>query len=369
MAGAQGDGEARATAGGPIFVVGSMRSGSTMLRLILDSHPNIAIGAETGFMGAVLASRTIPNWINGSGWYRRLDWTDEEFDERLREFYAGMFARYASARGKARWGDKTPFHTRHIAAMAEVFPDAAFVGIVRHPGGVAASLRKSFHYSFAEALSYWTATNLDLIRAGTELGQRFVLCRYEDLLADGEPVLRELAGWLGEPWTPRLLEHHRVQHEQGAPRVVDGSTKTRDAIDEKRAANWVRSITEDDRRELAGTAPLAAYFGYAPADPTVREPLLPATEAALRCLPDGDQLAAKRDAWADRVDFHAQPQTLMIDASAEELADRLIRTEQALARTRTRTSVRIGDAVRKVQRGRTLRDVRDAWALVRDRPR
>lgn len=352
--------------GGPVFVVGSMRSGSTMLRLILDSHPNIAIGAETGFMGAVLAARAIPNWKHGPGWYQRLDWTEEEFNARLREFYAGMFRRYASAQGKRRWGEKTPFHTAHIPAMAQLFPDAVFVGIVRHPGAVAASLQKSFHYTFADALSYWAATNLDLVRAGTDLDRRFVTCRYEDLLSDGEPVLRELTRWLGEPWSPHLLEHHVVQQEKGAPRVVDGSTITRDPIDVKRAVQWLRNATEDNHRALESTASLAAFFGYeSAADPTVRGPLLPPSAAPRRWLPDGDELATRRRAWAGEVDFDNHPATLFIDASAEELADKLHRVEQALARTRTRRSVRIGDAVRKVQHGRSIQDVRDAWALVR----
>lgn len=138
----------------PIFVLGSMRSGSTMLRLILDSHENIAIGPETGFMGAVAATKAIPGWTYGKDWYRRLDWTEAELDERLRLVYSGMFQRYAASQGARRWGDKTPFHTGHAAAMAQVFPDAVFVGIVRHPGAVAVSLGKKFHYAFEDALSF-----------------------------------------------------------------------------------------------------------------------------------------------------------------------------------------------------------------------
>ena len=128
-----------------------MRSGSTMLRLILDSHPRLAVGAETGFMGALLAAKAIPSWKHGRDWYRRIDWSEEEFDARLRDFYGGMFERYAAAQGKPRWGEKTPFHTEHIEAMAHFFPTSVFVGIVRHPGAVAASLRKNFHYRYPEA--------------------------------------------------------------------------------------------------------------------------------------------------------------------------------------------------------------------------
>ena len=348
----------------PIFVVGSMRSGSTMLRLILDSHPNIAIGSETGFMGALSAAKKIPNWKFGDEWYSRLDWTEAELDARLRDFYGAMFQRYATQQGKGRWGDKTPFHTMHIPTMAQVFPDAVFVGIVRHPGAVAASLRASFNYTFPDALSYWKATNLTMVRAAGQLGERFVLCRYEDLVADGEPVLRELMSCLGEPWSNDLLEHHRVQKQKGVPRVADGATSTRDRIDARRAVSWLESATSADHQALEGTASLAAFFGYQSADPSERELLHPSANQR-RWLVDGSDLACRRAGWKDRIDFDEQPPMLLIDASPEELAERLAQVEQALARTRSRRAVRLGEALRKVQRGRSLSDARDAWSLLR----
>ena len=113
---------------GPVFVVGTMRSGSTLFRLILDAHPRISISEETGFMGGLAAAKQIPNWARGRGWYERIGFSEQEFDARLREFYAGMFERHARSQGKQRWGEKTPFHSRHIAQMATVFPDSVFVG-------------------------------------------------------------------------------------------------------------------------------------------------------------------------------------------------------------------------------------------------
>lgn len=360
---ASGDWQSRQVAG-PIFVVGSMRSGSTMLRLILDSHPAIAIGAETGFVGGLLATKSIPNWRYGNEWYRRLEWTEGEVDERLRDFYGGMFARHAATQGKRRWGEKTPFHTSHMAAMAQVFPDAAFVGIVRHPGAVAASLRKSFHYTFADALSYWQATNLDMVRAANALGSRFVACRYEDLVFEGEPVLRELMDFLDESWSSGLLEHHRVQQQKGAPRAVDGSTITSDPIDSRRAESWTAVATPDDYRALDAVAPLAGFFGYEPADALRRRPLLPST-GDRTWLPTGDDLRRRQTDWADRVNFELRPPTLAIDARPEELAERLAQVERALSRVRSRRSVRLSDALRKIQHGRSFRDLRQAWALLR----
>lgn len=351
---------------GPVFVVGSMRSGSTMLRLILDSHPSIAIGAETGFVGALQATKVIPNWRYGHEWYHRIGWTEPELDARLRDFYSGMFQRYANSQGKPRWGEKTPFHTSHIPAMARVFPDAAFVGIVRHPGGVAASLRTNFNYTFDDGLSYWEATNLDMVRAASQLDCRFLLCRYEDLVQNGEPVLRELLEWLDEPWSDNVLEHHRVQRDKGARRAADGSTSTRDAIDADRADRWVQTTSADERQALGNTGELPAFFGYDPIEASTLRPFLKPT-ARRRWLPSGDDILTRRQQWKGRVDFERQPRTLAIDASPEELAEQLARVEKALARTRSRRAVRIGDAIRKVQHGRSWQDVRDAAALIRGR--
>jgi hypothetical protein len=353
------------SAAGPVFVVGSMRSGSTMLRLILDSHPHIAIGGETGFMGGLLAAKQIPGWQFGQGWYERLGWTEQEFDDRLREFYSGLFRRHAESQGKTRWGDKTPFHTAHMAEMAQVFPDAVFVGLVRHPGAVAASLHRKFHYTFAEALSYWSATSLDLVRGASGLGARFTLCRYADLLVHGERLLREVLAFLDEPWHRDVLEHHRVQRAKGAPRAVEGGTITHQAVDASRAVQWTEHVTAEDRRALAGIRELAAFFGYDPSDP---RSLAALSEDGRTLTVGGAELAARRSAWSGRIDFDSRHAGPALDASPEELAERLARAEAALARVRSRRAVRLADAFRKVQHGRSSSDVRAAWAMLRQAP-
>ena len=330
-----------------------------MLRLILDSHPRIAIGAETGFMGALLATRRIPGWKHGAEWFGRIGWTEQELDARLREFYSGMFERHARSQGKSRWGDKTPFHTSHMEEMGRVFPDAVFVGIVRHPGAVAASLHRSFHYAFDEAVSYWVDVNGQMLRAAGDLGDRFALCRYEDLVGDSEGVLRELMPAIGEEFDDALLRHHEVQRAQGAPKLTDGSTSSRDPIDAGRAERWADEITTPQREALEVAVPMGAVFGYTATDTGA----FPAgthrwtasgTELATRC--------AEHPGLLEQVGLVPQ---LAIDADPVELARRLAQVEAALARTRARRAVRFAEAARRVQRGRTWADVRVAWAMLR----
>jgi hypothetical protein len=335
----------------PIFVIGTMRSGSTLFRLILDAHPNIAIGEETGFMGALAATKRIPNWQHGRGWYERLGWTGEEFDDRLREFYAGLFERHAVSQGKTRWGEKTPFHSAHMQQMAAVFPDAVFAGIVRHPGAVVHSLVRKFHFGVADAAAYWASTNQEILRRGMELGDdRFALLRYEDLVGRPEPTLRELLEWLQEPWSEDVLRHNDVHASRGTPRISAGATRTRDPIITELADRWIDGLAEPDLDVLASkTGALAEFFGYDPRRPGVRGPLTPDGEAGPRMLLTGARLARRGAAATALLDRVEEPM-IMPDMDAAELAKRLQQAETALARVRSRRAVQWGDALRRTQR-------------------
>lgn len=333
----------------PIFIVGTMRSGSTLLRLILDGHPDIAIGEETGFMGAVAATKAIPNWRYGREWYGRLGWTEDELDERLRDFYGGMFERFAERQGKKRWGEKTPLHSEHIAEMGSIFPDAVFVGIVRHPGAVVSSLKKRFHYSVPEGATYWTGTNAEILRRAAELGdERFAVVRYEDVVTSPEPTLRALVSWLGETWSDDLLRHHDVQAAKGAPRLVDGSTSTREPIRPERADAWRDALAAPDVAELrARTGPLAHYFGYDVGDGA---PAPAAPEHPGSGLLTGGRIAATEQQWSSTRQDEAAGPPLTAAMSPEDMAERIRVLERSLHRIRSRPVVRASDAIRRAQR-------------------
>jgi hypothetical protein len=276
-----------------------MGSGSTLLRLMLDSHERIAIPEETGFMRLVSANRWVPKWRHGGHWYRRLGLSRADLDAELAAFYGGLFARHASGQGKARWGDKTPLHTWHMRDMAALFPDAAFVGIVRHPGGAAASLTTRFRRPFDAAVDHWARLNAQLVREGCRLGERFVLMRYEDLVADPRGVMADLLDWLGEPWSDNVLRHHEVQPRAGAGRTSDGQTRPADPIDPARAHRWREGLTAEQRDELERrTTGWAAFFGYDLAASRV-EPLRGARPA----LVTGTELRRRRMRFRTSVDF------------------------------------------------------------------
>lgn len=332
----------------PIFIVGTMRSGSTLFRLMLDSHPRIAIGEETGFMGALEATKAIPSWRYGREWYGRLGWSEDELDRRLREFYSGMFDRFAAEQGKVRWGDKTPFHSWHVASLARTFPDAVFVAIVRHPGAVVSSMQNRFHYTVREAAEYWENTNTEILRHAAELGdERFALVRYEDLVGAAEATMRELLAWLGEPWSDDVLRHGEVQAAKGTPRVVDGKTSSREPIDAERADRWTSEVALPDRHLVSSIAgPLAEFLGYTTIS---TEPL--AGPDVVGHLLSGGQVARRQRACTEQLSFAPREQGIVLaEMSKIELADRLRRAETSLARLRSRPVVRYSEAIRRAQR-------------------
>ena len=228
-----------------------MGSGSTLLRLILDSHDNIGIPQETGFMRAYNAHEYVPFKWSGRNWARRMGWTPKELDQELAAFYDRIFSRYAAQHGKQRWGDKTPFHTWHMGDMARVFPDAAFIAIVRHPGGCVGSNMTRWGQSIRHAIDHYRRYNMEIARRRPSHGTASPSSATRSWCCSPEPVLRELLDWLGEPWSDSVLEHHAVQGSRGGKRKVEGRSLVDDPIDVSRMASGATRMEERNRAVLS----------------------------------------------------------------------------------------------------------------------
>ncbi len=137
------------------FVVGVNRSGTTLLRLMLDAHPDLTIPPETHFVPEVirLARRdggTRVRMVRTMTRHPR--WGDFGIDARelrgrvahIKPAKAGPVVRafyelYAESQGKARWGDKTPRYMRAMPRIEKALPEARFIHIIRDGRDVALS--------------------------------------------------------------------------------------------------------------------------------------------------------------------------------------------------------------------------------------
>jgi hypothetical protein len=273
-----------------------MGSGTTLLRLVLDSHERIAIPPETGFMRAEQAHKFIPFWAFGGTWQKRIGWSKAELDEHLRDFYETMFRRYAERHGKERWGEKTPWHVWHIEEMAHLFPDAVFIGIIRHPAANAASNTNRFGHTLATGARHYVRYNREIARQAAALGRRFLILRYEELVLEPEPVLRQLLARLGEPWSPTVLQHHVVHANRGRTARAEGRTRADDPLDATRISKWTSAIDEEGRELLhRRLGRLAEFYGYTVAEPLVLAPLAaPGTR-----IVDGEDLGRRMTGFED----------------------------------------------------------------------
>lgn len=257
----------------PVFVIGPQRSGTTLLRLILDSHPDLASGPETGFMRAVRMIKNVPDFHGGDRWYEAYGFSEEDFDRHIARFYSGVFSDYAARQGKKRWVEKTPFHRYFVPEIARLFPDGKFVGMTRHPGAVAVS-RKKWGYDIAPVLEDWSTSMRRMINDYRALGpDRFAFVRYEDLVTNPRGVLAAILEFIDVPWSGNVMSHQKVHAARGASGVTTGGTRTTDAIDPRRVDEWLTDLSPEEKYLIQSIEPdeLAA-FGYYPLTASTRRP-------------------------------------------------------------------------------------------------
>jgi Sulfotransferase family len=213
------------------FVVGCDRSGTTLVRAMLDSHPELAVPSESYFPAGLLRNRE--RFERGDGvdtdailaelrtrerWQlwglpedevRAVLSADEPCD--VPTFIRSLYRAYALHAGKARYGDKTPKFVFSIDLFADAFPEAVFVHIVRDGRDVALSRRAAGWESrniASEALR-WCAHVEHGREHGRRLGpDRYLEVRYEDFVTEPEQHARTLCDFVSLGWSPAMLRYH-----------------------------------------------------------------------------------------------------------------------------------------------------------------
>ncbi|MCM8776219.1 MAG: sulfotransferase [Candidatus Omnitrophica bacterium] len=148
----------------PFFIVGCPRTGTTLLHVLLDSHPRIAIPPESHlfvhfreifdcygdlaeesnlrlFVKDLLSDERIRKWgleITVSDFVRQLP------TRSIQDVVSLLFELYMKQKGKVRWGDKTPDHILEMDTILKIFPDAKLIHVVRDGRDVAVSLKRVF---------------------------------------------------------------------------------------------------------------------------------------------------------------------------------------------------------------------------------
>ena len=216
--------------GPPLLILGVRRSGTTLLRVMLDRHSQLAVPDESYFVPQ-LADRHLRR-VDADEFVddlRRLSTVAEwnvpldEVRSRLRdgmsvgEAIGTVYAVYAQERGKPRWGDKTPMYMQNLRLLERLFPDARFVHLIRDgrdaalsflamPGGIVTETWMHPRTP-AEFACQWRTEVAAAQRLGRRVGARYVEVRYEQLVADAETALQRICAFAGLEYQPAMLEY------------------------------------------------------------------------------------------------------------------------------------------------------------------
>ncbi|RLF27775.1 MAG: hypothetical protein DRN08_01535 [Thermoplasmata archaeon] len=197
----------------PIFIIGCPRSGTTLVRVILDSHPNICCGPETHMFRDIEKFRK--NILHRWNMLQPYGVDKKAINQKLKEFFLLFTENYVSTKKKKRWAEKTPDHIFYVDLIDELFPDCQFINVIRDGRDVVCSYKERWgRKTFFNAIKTWNKTiNLTLIYRKKFDKKRYMEIRYEDLISNPEMETRKMMKFIGEEWTPVLLEHHKIEHD------------------------------------------------------------------------------------------------------------------------------------------------------------
>lgn len=299
----------------PIFIVGANRSGTTLLRLLLNAHSEIAIPDEINyFYGFTGMEVSYEQWdepqlspaqyvafvdrflSSNQAKVSELDLSAVRAEilsapQDFRRPYDVLLTRWAAHYGKARWGEKTPGNIYHSNILIDMFPDARFIHVVRDPRGGVASMQR---VSFFGADATFNALNRhkimthgrDWLARAVPAAQRMEV-RYEDLVGAPQRTLEQVCTFVGAAFEPEMLRFHQnadhfMLHEAAA---TYNRTATR-PISSTEAEKWRAQLNDTEIaiiERVCGDE--MAEFGYVPVGRS-----LPWAAAC--------QLAVKRAYWA-----------------------------------------------------------------------
>jgi hypothetical protein len=267
-----------------LFVVGAERSGTTMLRTMLDGHHDLAVVYEPHVVteldspavrhadGTVHIGRLAKAFVEHR-WFARWEMTPDTVAEVLAQaepvYFAEaircLYAFYARVRGKRRYGDKSPSYIEQLLRIGETFPEARFVHLLRDGRDASRSLQQApwGPDDFAGCVRQWRDWVASGLRAGVRLGVgRYLEVRYEELVDDPGQVLRAICDFADLTFDEQMLSFHRraedvLRHERPNYHPHLGEPL------QAGLRNWRRDLSDKEAAEFEQIAgALSERLGY-----------------------------------------------------------------------------------------------------------
>ncbi|KKO20130.1 MAG: sulfotransferase [Candidatus Brocadia sp.] len=258
----------------PLFVVGCYRSGTSLLRLILNAHSKIYIGGETGYIpifGAQLNAFgdlsidsnlfTLLHEINKYLKRRVHGWeklpSAEVIIKRLKkrtfqDIVMNINAYFNTKSTVEIWGDKTPLYVNSIIFLGKLFPISKFINIVRDGRDVAVSaLRaKLGGTNLADISLEWNECVLNGMLAERYFGpDRVMTVRYEDLVSDPKKTLLTICNYLKINYEESMLQYYASSDAQTASNIKHHGNVAKPIFSDS-VGGYKKTLKQDQRKAL-----------------------------------------------------------------------------------------------------------------------
>ena len=296
----------------PFFIIGTERSGSNLLRLILNAHSGMAVPHPPHILKffspleesygdlrqvsamhelvvdvlALLDAHIYPwdKFIAPEKIIQKIQST--ALPQTLVGVFFALYDEYLRLAGKRRWGCKSTFVIHHVGRVLAACPAAKFIVLVRDPRDVALSSKHSifnpFHPYFTAKL--WREQQLEGLRWLDSMGgDRFLLVRYEDLIEEPQETVLTLCRFLGEAYEPGMLEYYSTNSARKSKSLSTSWQNLGSPIQGANRNKFKQGLLPDEIRIVeAVTGDLMARFGYPLEFPALATPGPEFTPSALR---------------------------------------------------------------------------------------
>ncbi len=272
----------------PIFVVGSPRSGTSILTWCLGQHPNIFPVPESNWMGQFAVNVAISYGVgtarNNRTILSAMDISGEEFFANFGRSINDLILSHRldlekkrkmtrpPTEPKMRWVDGTPEYSLHIYALRKLFPEAVFIHVLRDARDVVRSML-NFHrvagthlvQNEEHAYKYWLRMVKACVQAERAYGSEVVRrLPYVALIDDPEGAIRSLLDFVGEPYCARCLEPlgRRINSSNVPPDFVaeDPATDPRVIQDATNLCNKLQEMPQSAEASSAVADEIEAAF-------------------------------------------------------------------------------------------------------------
>ena len=273
----------------PFFIIGSGRSGNTLLRAILETHPELHIPPETYVIGKVINDyikysrlpwKTLLKIILAEFEYypefstfgislrklfndlKETDQKDRDLAYILHKLYI-YHAKSVKKKGK-RWGDKTPINTFYLDKIYSVFPDSLFIHIIRDGRDVVSSYMQSGRYNTMQAAAdRWLRSVQKAIKFGRHYPQQYIEIRYEKLVRSPQKYIQFVCDFLSLEFMDVMLKHNEMNLDLGDVEVRSHHANVSNPINTHSIGKWRQHFNAKEIAQLnESIGPLLDKLGY-----------------------------------------------------------------------------------------------------------